>query len=114
MYAKIETKKHYVELKFLFTTAKILLKYICAYLSSGLIDNESANPGDIMCCWKNKFSVCPNELFIFGAEPLRWLNGSNMFEWLLGLKLLKELSGMFTGAEDPWSRPFDEYKKNYI
>lgn len=50
--------------------AKIIKKKT-TYLSSGLIDNVSPNPGDIKCCWKNKLSVCPNELLIFGAEPLR-------------------------------------------
>lgn len=52
---------------------------------SGLIDNVSPKPGEIRCCWKNKLSLCVNELFIFGAEPLlfMWLNGSvteNIFE----------------------------------
>ena len=53
-------------------------------------------------------SECPNELFIFGADPLIWLNGSvieNMCEWLLGLKLLKELPGMLTGADVSCSIP---------
>lgn len=75
------------------------------YLSSGLIESASPRPGDIKCGWKNRLSVWPKELFILGAEPLRWLNGSNMFVWLLGLKLLSELSGMFTGADVPWRRP---------
>lgn len=78
------------------------------YPRSGLIDNVSAKPGDIICDWKNKLSLWPNELLIFGAEPLRWLNGSdtlNIFEWLFGLKLLSELPGILTGADVPCKMP---------
>lgn len=85
-----------------------------AYLRSGLIDNVSPNPGDIKCGWKNKLSLGPKELLILGADPLRGPNGSvtlNKFEWLFGLKLFKELPGMFTGAEVPWSRPSSMNKK---
>lgn len=77
------------------------------YLRSGLIDKVSPSPGEIKCDWKNKLSLW-NELFTLGAEPLRWLNGSvtlNKFEWLVGLKLFRELPGMFTGAEVPCKRP---------
>lgn len=79
------------------------------YLRSGLIERVSPKPGDIRCDGKNKLlSLWPNELFTFGAEPLRWLNGSdilNMFVWFVGLKLFNELPGMFTGADVPCNRP---------
>lgn len=39
------------------------------------MDNVSASPGDIKCGWKNRFSLGPNELLIFGADPLK-PNGS--------------------------------------
>lgn len=79
-----------------------------AYLRSGLIESVSPRPGDIKCCWKNKLSPGPNELLIFGAEPPNEANGSltlNRLEWLFGLKLFKELPGMLTGADVPWSKP---------
>lgn len=63
--------------------------------------------GDIKCGWKNIFSLCPNELLTFGAEPLK-LNGSvilNMPERFVGLKLFNELPGMLTGADVPCKRP---------
>lgn len=81
---------------------------IIIYLRSGLIDSVSPMPGDMRCDWKNRLSFWPNELLIFGAEPLRWLNGSvtlNMFEWFVGLKLFNELPGIFTGADVPCKIP---------
>lgn len=80
---------------------------ISIYLKSGLIDRVSPKPGDIKCDENRKFSLWPNELFTFGAEPLRW-NGSvtlNIFVWFVGLKLFNELPGMFTGADVPCNRP---------
>lgn len=84
------------------------------YLRSGLIDNVSPSPGDIKCGWKNRLSLGPNELLIFGADPLNGPNGSvtlNRFVWLFGLKLFKELPGMFTGADVPCRRPDGGQKK---
>lgn len=85
----------------------IVHSFLYSYLISGLMERVSPSPGDIKCGWKNKLSLW-NELFTLGAEPLRWLNGSvtlNKFEWFVGLKLFKELLGMFTGAEAPCRRP---------
>lgn len=79
------------------------------YLRSGLIESVSPKLGDIRCDWKNRLlSLWPNELFIFGAGSLKWLNGSdtlNIFVWLFGLKLFSELPGMFTGADVPCKIP---------
>lgn len=92
---------------------------LATHLISGLIDKPSFN-GEIICeeCDKKRLSECPNELLIFGAEPLRceWLNGSltlNKFEFV-GLKLFNVLPGMFTGAVVPCNSPERSVKNEKI